>query len=181
MTRAAARRVAVVTALVVGAGVVVSAGLGGTAYGGLRATKAAPLAPSRADVVRLRVGLRVVPRTATRGRIVTYVMRVTNTGDETASALRVCDQVPRGLTFLSGPPRFRNLGGSVCRTFTVGIPPGVTLIMNFKMQVSSSAPTGVVVNTATARAAGTARLSASASLTIVGPCPTSLSVKRPSC
>jgi uncharacterized repeat protein (TIGR01451 family) len=180
MTRAAARRVAVVTALVVGAGVVVSAGLGGTASGGLRAKKAAPLAPSRADVVRLRIGLRVVPRTATRGRIVTYLMRVSNTGDETASALRVCDQVPRGLTFLSGPPNFRNLGGSVCRTFR-SLPPGVTLILNFKMQVSSSAPTGVVVNTATARAAGTARLSASASLTIVERCPTSLNVKRPFC
>ena len=108
-----------VTALVVGAGVVVLAALGGTASGGLRAEKAAPLAPSRVDVARVTIGMRVVPRIAKQGQTVTYLLRITNTGDDPARSLRICNQVPQGLTFVSGPPFFtRGGGGLVCRTLT---------------------------------------------------------------
>ena len=76
MSRAATRRIATVAALVVGACVVALAGLGGTASGGLRAQKAAPFAPSRLAVVRVSIGMRVVPRIAKQGQTVTYLLRV---------------------------------------------------------------------------------------------------------
>jgi uncharacterized repeat protein (TIGR01451 family) len=177
MSRAAARRTAIVTALVVGAGVVVSAGLGGTASGGLRAQKAAPFAPSRLAVVRVSIGMRVVPRTAKQGQTVTYLLRVSNTGDDPARALRICNRVPQGLTLVSRPPHFAlGRGGLVCRTLT-SLPIGGTAIGNFRMKVSPSAKAGVVVNTASARAPGMARsVTAQAQLRIVGPCPSRLAV-----
>jgi uncharacterized repeat protein (TIGR01451 family) len=177
MSRAAARRIAIVTALVVGAGVVVSAGLGGTASGALRAQKAAPFAPSRLAVVRVSIGMRVVPRTAKQGQTVTYLLRVSNTGDDPARALRICNRVPQGLTLVSRPPHFAlGPGGLVCRTLT-SLPIGGTAIGNFRMKVSPSAKAGVVVNTASARAPGMARsVTAQAQLRIVGPCPSRLAV-----
>ena len=174
MSRVAARRIAVVTALVVGSGVVVSAGLGGTASAGLRA-KAAPLAPSRLAVARLSISMRVAPRTAKQGQTVTYALRISNTGDDPARSLRICVQVPLGLTLVSAPPNFTRSGGSVCRTLA-SLPINATAFGNFRMRVSSSARAGVVVNTASARATGVARVTAQAQLRIVGPCPSRLAV-----
>ena len=179
MSRAAARRVATVTALVVGVCVVALAGLGGTASGGLQA-KAAPLAPSRVEVARLSIGMRVVPRTAKRGQTVTYVLRVSNTGDDPARTLRVCNQVPQGFTLVSAPPHFTlGRGGLVCRTI-FSLPIAGTAFGNFRMRVSPSARASVVVNTASARATGVARVTAQAQLRIVNPCPPRLAV-RPLC
>ena len=179
MSHAAARRVAIVTALVVGAWVVALAGLGGTASGGLRAKKAAH-APSRLEAVRVSIGMRVVPRIAKRGQTVTYRLRVSNTGDDPARSLRICVQVPLGLTFVSGPPHFALRGGSVCRTLT-SLPIAGTAIGNFRMKVSSSAKAGVVVNTASASAPGMARVTAQAQLRIVGPCLSRFAVRRLFC
>jgi uncharacterized repeat protein (TIGR01451 family) len=173
MSRAPARRVATVTALVVGAWVVALAGLGGTASGGLRA-KAAPFAPSRLEAIRVSIGMRVVPRIAKQGQTVTYLTRVTNSRRSTDPALQllVCNQVPQGLTLVSAPPDFAlGRGRSVCRRFT-RLPIGVTLILNFRMKVSLSAKAGVVVNTASAKAPGMARsVKAQAQLRVLGPCP----------
>ncbi len=181
MSRVAVRRVAVVTALVVGAGVLVSAGLGSTASRGSRAEKAAPFSPSKLDAVRLKVGLRVTPRATARGKTVTYLMRVSNVGADPALLLRVCDTVPQGLTLVSAPPHFVLRRGSVCRTFT-SLPVGGTGIINFRMKVSSSASAGVVVNTASARARGMSRaLFARASLRIFAPCPGGRSFARLLC
>jgi uncharacterized repeat protein (TIGR01451 family) len=158
MCRAAVGRVATVIALVVGALLVVSAGFGGTASGGLRAQKTA-FAPLSVKASRLSIGLRVTPRTATRGKTVTYLLRVSNVGDATARLLRVCDQVPHRLILVSAPPGFvrvRSVGGGgglVCRRFA-RLPAGGTLIFKFRMQVPTSARGGVIVNTAYARASG---------------------------
>jgi uncharacterized repeat protein (TIGR01451 family) len=153
MCRVSVRRVAAVTALVVGALLVVSAGLGGTASGGLRAEKTA-FAPLSAQAARLTIGLRVTPRTATRGKTVTYLLRLSNVGDASASLVRVCDQVPLRLILVSAPPGFvRGGGGLVCRRFA-SLPVGGTVIFKFRMQVPSSAKGGVIVNTAYARARG---------------------------
>ena len=95
MCRVAAWRVAAVAALVVGALLVVSAGFGGTTSGGLRAKKTA-FSPLSAQAARLTIGLKVTPRTATRGKTVTYLLRLSNVGDATASLVRVCDQVRSG-------------------------------------------------------------------------------------
>ena len=103
MFRVAAPRVAAVTALAVGALLVVAAG--GTASNGLRAQKTA-FAPLSLAATRLSIGLRVTPRTATRGQTVTYRMRVSNVGDGPARLLRVCEQVPFRLVVLSTPPGF---------------------------------------------------------------------------
>ena len=103
MFRVAAPRVAAVTALAVGALLVVAAG--GTASSGLRAQKTA-FAPLRLAATQLSIGLRVTPRTATRGQTVTYRMRVSNVGDGPARLLRVCEQVPFRLVVLSTPPGF---------------------------------------------------------------------------
>ena len=103
MCRVAARRVAAVAALVVGALLVVSAGFGGTTTsGGLRAKKTA-FTPLSAQAARLTIGLRVTPRTATRGKTVTYLLRLSNVGDASASLVRVCDQVPLRLVLVSAP------------------------------------------------------------------------------
>jgi uncharacterized repeat protein (TIGR01451 family) len=150
MCRVAVRRVAAVTALVVGALLVASAGLGGTASGGLRAKKTAfvPLSP---DAARLTIGLRVTPRTATRGQTVTYLLRVSNVGDATASLVRVCDQVPLRLILVSAPPGFVSTHHRLlCRRFP-RLPVGGTAVFKFRMKVSPSARGGVVVNTGYAR------------------------------
>ena len=172
MCSAAVGRVAVVIALVVGALLVVSAGLGGTASGGLRAQKTA-LAPLSPNASRLSIGLRVTPRTATRGKTVTYLLRLSNVGDAAARLVRVCDQVPHTLILVSVPPGFvRGGGGLVCRRFA-SLPAGGTLIFKFRMQVPASARGGVIVNTAYARATGMVSfIFAQAPLTVgvLGPC-----------
>ncbi len=150
MFRVAVRRVAAVTALVVGALLVVSAGLGGTASGGLRAQKTA-LAPLSPDASRLTIGLRVTPRTATRGKTVTYLLRVSNVGDAPARLVRVCDQVPLRMILVSAPPGFVGIHHRlVCRRFA-SLPIGGTVVFNFRMKVSPAARGGVVINTAYAR------------------------------
>jgi uncharacterized repeat protein (TIGR01451 family) len=150
--RVAVRRGAV-TALVVGALLVVSAGLGGTASGGLRAQKTA-FAPLRLDATRLSIGLRVTPRTATRGQTVTYLLRVSNVGSDPARLLRVCDQVPLRMILVSAPPGFVSTHHRLeCRRFA-SLPVGGTVIFKFRMKVSPSARGGVVINTAYARARG---------------------------
>jgi uncharacterized repeat protein (TIGR01451 family) len=153
MCRVAVRRVAAVAALVVGALLVVSAGIGGTASGSLR-TKKPAVAPLSAAATQLKIGLRVTPRTATRGQTVTYLLRVSNVGTTTASLVRVCTQVPLRLTLVSAPPGFvSGSRRSLCRTFA-RLPVGGTLVFNFRMRVSPSAPGGVVINTGYARARG---------------------------
>ena len=149
MCRVAARRVAAVTALVVGALLVVSAGLGGTASGGLRAKKTA-FTPLSARAARLTIGLRVTPRTATRGKTVTYLLRLSNVGDATASLVRVCDQVPLRLILVSAPPGFVRVAPdwSAGDSLGAGRRNGD---FKFVMRVSPSAKGGVVVNTAYAR------------------------------
>lgn len=152
MFRVAARHVAVITALVAGAVMLVSV-LGGTASGALRPQKTA-LAPLSPAASHLSIGLRVTPRTTTRGKTVTYLLRVSNVGDSAARLLRVCDQVPHTLILVSAPPGFvRGGGGLVCRRFA-SLPAGGTLIFKFRMQVPSTARGGVIVNTAYARASG---------------------------
>jgi uncharacterized repeat protein (TIGR01451 family) len=152
MFRVAARRVAPVTALVAGAVLVVSV-LGGTASGALGAQKTA-FAPLSPKASRLTIGLRVTPRTATRGKTVTYLLRLSNVGDSAARLVRVCDQVPHTLVLVSAPPGFvRGGGGLVCRRFA-SLPASGTLIFKFRMQVPASARGGVIVNTAYARASG---------------------------
>lgn len=152
MFRVAARHVAV-TAFVVGALLIVSAGLGGSAAGGVRA-QTTSLSPLSSAASRLSIGLRVTPRTATRGKIVTYLLRLSNVGDASARLVRVCDQVPLRLMLVSAPPGFvRGGGGLVCRRFA-SLPVGGTVIFKFRMQVPTSARGGVIVNTAYARASG---------------------------
>jgi len=148
--RVAVRRGAV-TALVVGALLVVSAGLGGTASGGLRAKKTVPFAP---NATQLSIGLRVTPRTATRGKTVTYLLRLSNVGTGPARLVRVCDQVPLRLTLVSAPPGFVGTHHRLfCRRFA-SLPVGGTVIFKFRMKVSPTAKGGVVINTAYARARG---------------------------
>ena len=179
MSHAAARRVAIVTALVVGAWVVALAGLGGTASGGLRARRLRTHRPGpRPSESQSACGWCRALRK--QGQTVTYRLRVSNTGDDPARALRICNQVPQGLTFVSGPPHFALRGGSVCRTLT-SLPIAGTAIGNFRMKVSSSAKAGVVVNTASARAPGMARVTAQAQLRIVGPCLSGFAVRRLFC
>jgi uncharacterized repeat protein (TIGR01451 family) len=159
MPRVAARHAGLIAALV-GASIVVLSGVAGTASNGAAV-------PLKRDATNLSVGLRVTPRTATRGKVVTYLMRVTNTGTGSARLLRVCDQIPLELTLVSAPPGFVRGGGRlVCRRFA-SLPANGTLVFKFQMRVSASARGGVVVNTAYARASGMVSfVYAQASLTI---------------
>jgi uncharacterized repeat protein (TIGR01451 family) len=142
-----------VTALVVGVLLVVAAGLGATASGGLRAQKTA-FAPLRLNASPLSIGLRVTPRTAIRGQTVTYLLRISNVSGAPARVLRVCDQVPLRMILVSAPPGFVGTHHRLeCRTFP-SLPVGGTAIFNFQMKVSPTARGGVVINTAYARARG---------------------------
>lgn len=149
MFRVAARRVALVAALVVGA-VLVFSGLGGTASGAPRAQKS-PAAS------QLSIGLSVTPRTATRGKTVTYLLRISNVGSSAARLLRACYQipgVPPKLILVSAPPGFvRGGGGLVCRRFA-SLPAKGTLVFKFRMQVPTSARGGVIISHGYARASG---------------------------
>ena len=130
---------------------VVSAGLGGTASGGLKANNAAPLTPS---ATQLSIGLRVTPRTATRGTTVTFLLRLTNVGTGPARLVRVCQQVPLRLTLVSAPPGFVGTHHRLyCKRFA-SLPAKGTAIFKFRMRVSPTAKGGVVINTAYARASG---------------------------
>jgi uncharacterized repeat protein (TIGR01451 family) len=149
MLRVAAPRVALI-ALVAGVLLVVSGGLGGTASGGLRAQKA----PLRLDAARLTIGLRVTPRTATRGQTVTFLLRLSNTGNAPARLVRVCQQVPLRLILVSTPPGFVTTHHRLaCRRFA-SLSIGGTAIFKFRMKVSPTARGGVAVGTAYARARG---------------------------
>jgi uncharacterized repeat protein (TIGR01451 family) len=149
-TAAVLQRIAAVSALfIAGALLVVSPGVGSTASGGLRAN-----APHRLAATQLSVGLQVTPRTATRRQIVTYRLRVSNTGTTSARLLRVCYQIPPRLLFVSAPAGFvRGGGGLLCRRLA-SLPVNGTLIFKFRMQVSPSARGGVIISNAYARAAG---------------------------
>lgn len=152
MFRVAVRRAAV-TALVVGALLAVSAGLGGTASGGLQAQKTA-FAPLSVKASQLSIGLQVTPRTATRGQIVTYLLRVANVAGAPARLLRVCDQVPLRLSLVSAPTGFVGTHHRLfCRRFA-SLPARGTVIFKFRMKVPASAKGGVIINTAYARASG---------------------------
>ena len=105
------RTIAAVTALL-GTLLVVAAGLGGTASGG-------QLSP---NATQLNVRLAVTPRTATRGKTVTFLLRVTNPGATPARPPRVCYQMPDPVTpplvMLSAPAGFvRGHSGTWCRRF----------------------------------------------------------------
>jgi hypothetical protein len=160
----------------VGALLAVSAVLGGSASGGVRAHKTA-LGPLSVKASQLTIGLRVTPRTATRGKTVTYLLRVSNVGSSAARLLRACYQipgVPPKLILVSAPPGFvRGGGGLVCRRFA-SLPARGTLIFKFRMQVPASARGGVIVSNGYARASGMVSfISAQAPLTIgvASPCP----------
>ena len=174
MFRVAARHVAVTTALLVGAVLVVSS-LGGTASGAVRTQKAA-FAPLGPNASQLSIGLQVTPRTATAGKTVTYLLRVSNIGSSAARLLRACYQipgVPPKLILVSAPPGFvRGGGGLVCRRFA-SLPAKGTLVFKFRMQVPTSARGGVIVSHGYARASGMVSfISATAPLTIgvASPC-----------
>ena len=165
-----------VTVLIVGALLAVSAVLGGSASGGVRAHKTA-LGPLSVKASQLTIGLRVTPRTATRGKTVTYLLRVSNVGSSAARLLRACYQipgVPPKLILVSAPPGFvRGGGGLVCRRFA-SLPARGTLIFKFRIQVPASARGGVIVSNGYARASGMVSfISAQAPLTIgvASPCP----------
>lgn len=165
-----------VTGLIAGALLAVAAIFGGTASGGLRAQKTT-FAPLSVKASQLSIGLRVTPRTATRGKTVTYLLRVSNVGSAAARLLRVCYQipgVPPKLILVSAPPGFvRGGGGLVCRRFA-SLPARGTLVFKFRMQVPASARGGVIVSNAYARASGMVSfISAQAPLTIgvASPCP----------
>jgi hypothetical protein len=169
-------RIAAVTAVVVvGALLVVSGGLGGTRSGGLRAQKSS-FAPLSSAASKLSIGLRVAPRTATPGKTVTYLLRVSNVGSSAARLLRACYQipgVPPALILVSAPPGFvRGGGGLVCRRFAT-LPAGGNLIFKFRMQVPTTARGGVILSHAYARASGMVSfISATTPLTVgvASPC-----------
>jgi hypothetical protein len=160
------RTIAVVTALF-GTLLVVAAGLGGTASG-------AQLSPT---ATTLKVGLAVTPRTATRGKTVTFVLRVTNPGAAPARLLRVCYQMPNPVTpplvMLSAPAGFvRGHSGTWCRRFA-SLPAHGTVLFTFRLRVSTTARGGVATSTGYARASGMESfVFAQAPLTIgvLGPC-----------
>ena len=89
------------------------------------------------------------PATVTAGGTVTYNLTVTNTGPSTAQSVDVKDQLPAGVSFVSGTAS--NGGVCVSGICQLGnVPAGQTVTISIVGQVGSNIPAGTqLTNTAT--------------------------------
>lgn len=138
-------------------------------------TTTVPVVPG---VVPLQIQLiKTVDRpTTTPGEIVNYQLVVTNPSGAVANPVTITDQLPVGLVYVEGsvqatpnpPPQVASTGRTL--TFTFGaLPPGQTITVNYRVQVTPDAVRGDGVNRAEASAPGVPPVTANAQVTITPP------------
>jgi uncharacterized repeat protein (TIGR01451 family) len=76
-----------------------------------------------------------------------YTITVRNRGRLSASNVRVCDRVPRGMTFVGASRKLSRLGGRRCLLIP-RLGPGQRVSLHVDFRVDGSAPTGTVANIA---------------------------------
>jgi uncharacterized repeat protein (TIGR01451 family) len=86
-------------------------------------------------------------RTVSAGGLAGYRITVRNRGRAIASNVRVCDRIPRGMTFVSANRRLRRFGGQRCLVIP-RLRPGQAVSFHIVLQVDADAPQGTVTNVA---------------------------------
>lgn len=114
-----------------------------------------PTPPSTVAPGKPKLSLR---KTASRGSVrpgatVRYRLTVRNRGNATAQSVRVCDDLPRGLTLVSrGGGQLR--GGQLCWTIK-SLAAGRSVTRSFSARIDANARPGAIVNRASVNAVGT--------------------------
>ncbi len=85
--------------------------------------------------------------TVRAGGLAGYTITVRNRGRLSASNVRVCDRVPRGMTFVGASRKLSRLGGRRCLLIP-RLGPGQRASLHVDFRVDGSAPTGTVANIA---------------------------------
>ena len=85
--------------------------------------------------------------TVRAGGLAGYTISVRNRGRLSASNVRVCDRVPRGMTFVGASRKLSRLGGRRCLLIP-RLGPGQRESLHVDFRVDGSAPTGTVANIA---------------------------------
>ena len=85
--------------------------------------------------------------TVRAGGLAGYTISVRNRGRLGASNVRVCDRVPRGMTFVGANRKLSRLGGRRCLLIP-RLGPGQRVSLHVHFRVDGSAPTGTVANIA---------------------------------
>ena len=86
-------------------------------------------------------------RTVSAGGLVGYTITVRNRGRGSARNVRVCDRVPRGMTFVRASRKLSRLGGRRCLVIPL-LRPGQRVSLHVDFRVDGSAPSGTVANIA---------------------------------
>jgi uncharacterized repeat protein (TIGR01451 family) len=86
-------------------------------------------------------------RTVVAGGSAGYQITVRNRGRLAARRLRVCDHLPRGMTFVRADRRLRRLGRLRCLTIP-SLRPGQRVSFHLVLQVNANAPPATVTNIA---------------------------------
>jgi uncharacterized repeat protein (TIGR01451 family) len=110
---------------------------------------------------------------ARAGQAVTFTLRVSNPSSAEVRSVRVCDAMPRALSYLSSRPTASHRGGSYC--WTVKRIAGHASRKITVRAVPRLSAHGRIVNRATATASGVAAARASAAVRVAasGPCASS--------
>ena len=122
-----------------------------------------PVEEAGAAGTRLTLSKRAKPTHLTIGSRVTFTLKVANSGDAGAQNVKVCDDVPSGLAFISAPG-FQPENGHIC--FTVAsLAPGSSKTFALTLRVAEDAPTKIT-NHARATASNAPSVVASAAITV---------------
>jgi uncharacterized repeat protein (TIGR01451 family) len=107
------------------------------------------------------------------GQTVTFTLRVSNPGSTEVRSVRVCDTMPRALSYLSSTPSASRRGGAYC--WTVKRLAGHASRKITVRAVPKRSAHGKIVNHATATASGVAAARAQAAIRVAatGPCASS--------
>ena len=85
--------------------------------------------------------------TVRAGGLAGYTIGVRNRGRLSARNVRLCDRVPRGMTFVGANRKLSRLGGRRCLVIPL-LRPGQRVSVHVDFRVDGTAPTGTVANIA---------------------------------
>ena len=122
-----------------------------------------PVEEAGAAGTTITLSKRAKPTHLTIGSRTTFTLAVANSGEASAQNVKVCDDVPRGLAFISASG-FQPENGHIC--FTVAsLAPGASKAFQLTLRAAGDAP-AKITNHATARAANAPSVSASAAIAV---------------
>ena len=117
---------------------------GGYLFDDVTVTTANGPGPQGCDLV---IDKKADARTVTAGGLAGYTITVRNRGRGSARNVRVCDRVPRRMTFVGANRKLSRLGGRRCLVIP-RLGPGQRVSLHVDFRVDASAPSGTVENIA---------------------------------